>query len=165
MPFTIILKLRQHDRRAEDFGFFHRVNLRNQRFSPLPEPLPFDISMEFRRYVFKPLRTSVVASAESDDVVQDCTEPRLMLVKPHPLVTDGFVEYCLPTAALVQMEAVNVMGQRVATLLKDVPTAAGHHSQSLPITGLPNGVYHLRMTVTLPSGMVRVCRQSCTVVR
>ena len=66
-------------------------------------------------------------------------------VFPNPTAARANVRYSLPEAGDVRVEALDVLGRRVA-LLADGPQAAGAHVAAFDASALPAGVYVLRLT-------------------
>jgi len=63
---------------------------------------------------------------------------------PNPFNPETTVAYSLAQAGHVRLCAYNVRGQRVATLV-NAPMPAGEHTVQWAATGLPSGVYLLRL--------------------
>jgi hypothetical protein len=65
-------------------------------------------------------------------------------VYPNPFAGRASVRYALPEAADVQLVAYDLLGRRMAVLV-DAPQAAGYHTAVWEASGLPSGVYILRL--------------------
>ncbi|MEO1076817.1 MAG: T9SS type A sorting domain-containing protein, partial [Bacteroidota bacterium] len=68
----------------------------------------------------------------------------LTSVYPNPVSTTATVGFTLPTSEDARVEVFDLLGRRVATLA-DGLRAAGEHSVTLDATGLPSGVYVVRL--------------------
>jgi hypothetical protein len=134
---TIVVKTRGLDKRMEEFGFADRLvvkeNSEEREFSVMKEWF-FDRQLEFRRYVFKPLRTSVVSSAESDAAVQGGT-----VVGRVQRVSAGSATIELPTpqSGLVSVEVYSVLGSLM--LRQEVYASAPITTLTIPLAGYARG--------------------------
>jgi hypothetical protein len=64
---------------------------------------------------------------------------------PNPFARRATVRYALPEAAEVRLAAYDLLGRRVAVLAEGSQTA-GYHTVGWDASGLPSGVYVLRLT-------------------
>lgn len=71
-------------------------------------------------------------------------ELRLRKTFPNPATGRVTVRYETPTAAPVQMDLYNVLGQRVRQVQRG-EVSAGRHESQLDVAGLASGVYFLRI--------------------
>ncbi|MEM6784055.1 MAG: PA domain-containing protein [Bacteroidota bacterium] len=69
---------------------------------------------------------------------------RLASVYPNPVRATATVSFALPTAEEARVEVFDLLGRRVATLA-DGLRRAGEHRVTLDATGLPSGVYVVRL--------------------
>ena len=67
-----------------------------------------------------------------------------LVASPNPFNPSTTIPYSLPEAAMVEMVAYNLAGQRVATLV-DGYRDAGRHEITWDASGLPTGVYLLNL--------------------
>ncbi len=81
---------------------------------------------------------TAVASTGSPDVF------RLLPASPNPFNPTTAVRYQLSAVRNVKLQAFNSLGQRVRVLV-DGPQSTGLHTVSFDATGLPTGVYLLRL--------------------
>ncbi|MEM8601495.1 MAG: T9SS type A sorting domain-containing protein [Bacteroidota bacterium] len=79
-------------------------------------------------------------SDEADEVASH----RLAAVYPNPVSTTATVGFTLATTEQARVEVFDLLGRRVATLT-DGFRAAGRHTVTLDATGLPSGVYVVRL--------------------
>lgn len=70
---------------------------------------------------------------------------RLATVYPNPVTTTARVGFELPVAEAARVEVFDLLGRRVATLTDDLRVAGGH-TVTLDATGLPSGVYLVRLS-------------------
>ncbi|MEO0858659.1 MAG: PA domain-containing protein [Bacteroidota bacterium] len=69
---------------------------------------------------------------------------RLASVYPNPVSTTAQVGFTLPTAEQARVEVYDLLGRRVAVVAEGV-RPAGTHTVTLDVTGLPSGVYVVRL--------------------
>ncbi|MEL6704456.1 MAG: PA domain-containing protein [Bacteroidota bacterium] len=70
---------------------------------------------------------------------------RLASVYPNPVSTTAQVDFSLPTAEEARVEVYDLLGRRVAVVAEGV-RPAGTHTVTLDATGLPSGVYVVRLS-------------------
>ncbi|MEP0546559.1 MAG: penicillin acylase family protein [Rhodothermales bacterium] len=72
--------------------------------------------------------------------------PSLGVLYPNPLTADGLtVRFEMPESGTARIEVIDVLGRTVA-VLADGPQAAGSQSAAFDASGLPSGVYFVRLT-------------------
>ncbi|MEL6769729.1 MAG: PA domain-containing protein [Bacteroidota bacterium] len=70
---------------------------------------------------------------------------RLASVYPNPVATTAIVGFTLPTSEQARVEVYDLLGRRVAVVAEGV-RPAGTHTVTLDATGLPSGVYVVRLS-------------------
>ena len=102
-----------------------------------------------------------VSPSQAGLAVQESAEaPALALTAfPNPASSQATVAFTLPEAADVRVEVVDALGRRVAVLAEGV-RAAGRHEAAFDGSGLPAGLYVVRLSAGGQS-----LTQSITVVR
>lgn len=124
--FNLIIKLRKHDERINEYGRWIR-GYPQWRYGDFPTP---------RRYVFKTQMN--VAVAES-------LQPRSFIVAPNPTQEEKVMIICtLPSSTLIQMEIFTPLGALVLRLQPQT-FLEGYHQISLPLSGLSSGAYQVRI--------------------
>lgn len=78
---------------------------------------------------------------------------------PNPFNPATTVSYAVPTESVVTLEVVNMLGERIATLVNG-RHAAGRHSVRFDAARLPSGIYFCRL-----SAGTFMCVQKMTVIR
>ena len=104
----------------------------------------------------------VYSSAEIDPPTPVAGEPAagpaafgIARAFPNPATDRLAVRYTLDAAADVRLEAFDALGRRVAALDAG-PRAAGAHEAALDLSGLPSGVYVVRLAAGPQADAVRV---------
>ena len=88
----------------------------------------------------------VVAVGEKvDDVPLADEELVLHPAFPNPASASTTLQISLPTAAVVVLEAFDILGRCVASIVSNRKLPSGKHSFPFDVGGLPSGVYLLRM--------------------
>jgi len=64
---------------------------------------------------------------------------------PNPFNPGTQVSFDLPEAGMTSLRVFNVLGQEVASPLRDTPMTVGRHVVNLDMSGLPSGVYLYRL--------------------
>ncbi|UOQ96163.1 alpha-amylase family glycosyl hydrolase [Hymenobacter sp. 5317J-9] len=82
-----------------------------------------------------------------------------LTASPNPTASTALLQYELPTPAAVTMTVQNLLGATVRTVSTAAPQAAGPHSVSLPVQGLAEGVYLVRLTTPQLSQTIRLVVQ------
>ncbi|MBD2722702.1 DUF4961 domain-containing protein [Hymenobacter armeniacus] len=82
-----------------------------------------------------------------------------LTASPNPTASTALLQYELPTPAAVTMTVQNLLGATVRTVSTAAPQAAGPHSVSLPVQGLAEGVYLVRLTTPQHSQTIRLVVQ------
>lgn len=77
---------------------------------------------------------------------------------PNPFNSETTVQYHLPQAATVQLEAFDALGRRVATIAAGAQSA-GSHTATLSGERLTPGMYLIRLTAETPSGRQTATRR------
>ena len=73
-------------------------------------------------------------------------QPELALeLFPNPAQHAATLSYYLPTAATVSVPVVDMLGRTVADVSQSQRQAAGAHTQVVPTSQLPEGVYWVRV--------------------
>jgi hypothetical protein len=98
--------------------------------------------------------TTVSAEPEAE-----ASSASLQHVRPNPTAHSASVPFSLSGAGAVRLEAFDVLGRRVA-VLHDGPLPSGEHERTFDASGLPAGVYVIRLQTETGTATTRV-----TVVR
>ena len=98
---------------------------------------------EYRIYSSSPLSSPPVTTAGEDAGGE--TVFALASVAPNPTRDRSTVRFTLTEASDVRLDAYDVLGRRVAVVAEG-PQAAGTHEATFDASGLPAGVYVLRLT-------------------
>jgi pullulanase/glycogen debranching enzyme len=104
-------------------------------------------SRRIRKSVLLPTRTPAAAAVYH------------LSAAPNPTSSSALLQYELPAPAAVTVSVQNLLGATVRTLSTAVPQAAGSHSLSLPVQGLAEGVYLVRLTTPQLSQTIRLVVQ------
>ena len=140
-----------HARQVADFAALHHIGLVSMwsvnRDLPCPGgPSPWAqtacSSIAQSPYAFSAVFARGGATAGDGDAA--ASGARLFAPTPNPTSQGGHVSFALGAPAAVRLSLVDALGRRVA-VLADGPTAAGMHRVTLPLAGLPAGVYVLRL--------------------
>ncbi len=84
------------------------------------------------------------AFLDGSTAVQQSQESSDLTIAPNPLESSCVIGYALPEAAPVRVEVVSLLGETVATLVDERQTA-GRHEQHWNASGLPQGMYVVRL--------------------
>jgi hypothetical protein len=76
-------------------------------------------------------------------VERSVSEVQLLGTYPNPARQQATVRYALPEKQKAMIRLYDVLGRRVRTVLND--TQEGRHKQRVNVSGLPSGVYFLRL--------------------
>jgi cytochrome c peroxidase len=82
---------------------------------------------------------------EKDEMAASADRPTLRMSGPSDFQNSARISYYLPRAGTVSLQAFNVAGKRVATVV-DGWKEAGEHRATFVARDLPSGVYFLRLT-------------------
>ncbi len=83
---------------------------------------------------------------DPNDQEEPLSEVNLGSLSPNPARSSASISYTIRTSTTVQLDVYDLLGRRVATLVDGVQTA-GTHEVVFDTSGLPSGVYILRLTV------------------
>ena len=86
-----------------------------------------------------------VVGEEFEDVPLADEELMLQTPFPNPAFASTTLQIFLPTAATVVLEAFDMLGRCVASIVSNRKLPSGKHSFPFDVAGLPSGVYLLRM--------------------
>ncbi|QLH53152.1 MAG: Glycosyl hydrolase, BNR repeat precursor [Candidatus Kapaibacterium sp.] len=83
-------------------------------------------------------------SSKQETEPQETEGKGILSVRPNPFVNSTTIEFKLPKPSFVTIKVYNALGTEVATLLsQNLPS--GHHEVNWKPTGLPSGVYFIRL--------------------
>jgi len=88
---------------------------------------------------------TTLSDGYADKGAMNSSRVALDLDGPNPFNPSARVRYYLPDASMVKLDAFNVAGQKVATILEGWKDAGEHHA-TFVADNLPSGVYFLRLT-------------------
>ncbi|MCZ7558304.1 MAG: T9SS type A sorting domain-containing protein [Bacteroidia bacterium] len=104
-------------------------------------------------YLFAGTRSSGVwrrplsdITAVEADATATSSDPSLLQTYPNPVHTQTAVQFHIPVRAFVSLTIHNIVGEKVATLVRS-SLDPGTHVTRWNATGLPNGLYFCRLMV------------------
>jgi hypothetical protein len=101
-----------------------------------------------------PAKWQVIAFVGKDAVAtsnddENTTQPLTFSLEqnyPNPFNPSTNINFTLPSATQVTLEVFNMLGQKVATLIKNESMSVGNHSQTFDASNLSSGLYIYRIS-------------------
>ncbi|GEM_PF-315318 len=91
------------------------------------------------------LSPDAITSVKSESLIRP-RRIQLFPAYPNPFNSSTTVSFRLPRPEIVSLDAVDVLGRRVASVLREVPRGAGEHVVHFAASDLTSGIYFLRLT-------------------
>ncbi|TVQ09327.1 MAG: T9SS C-terminal target domain-containing protein [Balneolaceae bacterium] len=86
-----------------------------------------------------------VVSIDDRETIERAVKIHLEQNYPNPFNPTTKIGFELPNADVVTLEVYNMLGQKVAELLKNTMMGSGRHTVEFNASGLPSGVYLYRL--------------------
>jgi hypothetical protein len=99
------------------------------------------------------IRNTFTTSIDSESSNSVAPTQYLLNAYPNPFNPSTQIQYTLPEAATVTISIFNVLGQQVRTLAEGT-RSSGAHTTTFNATGLPAGMYVVRLESTGQTGTV-----------